>query len=300
MSRHWPVQIDLFATSANHRCSNYFSPYRDPQSAGTDAFLQSWDGLQAYAFPPFSIIPRVIAKLREPRGMELTLVAPHWPQRPWFPDLLQLSLAPPVVLPTVPTSCSYLGLVFATWISTGYSFMPGQSPALHQSGGFLVGGSCAGFLGTPSIFMRQLPAQVDGLPVLVLCSWSFGFSSDPVEGGRFSVLVAVCQRPVSLPSGATAQCCLRSSSFTSRPCPQILSCVTSFGPSVSPRRSAFCVLLCGICLWFSGSSTRRRSSLFLGLHFMLCRRKRCFCWPSLQPNELVSYRLFPALLPLWV
>ena len=85
LSRQWPVQIDLFATSANHRCSTYFSPYRDSQSAGTDAFLQSWDGLQAYAFPPFAIIPRVLAKLRESRGTELTLVAPHWAQRPWFP-----------------------------------------------------------------------------------------------------------------------------------------------------------------------------------------------------------------------
>ena len=95
----WPVRIDLFATSANHRCSIYFSPYRDPQSAGTDAFLQSWDGLQAYAFPPFAIIPRVLTKLWESRGTELTLVAPHWAQHPWFPDLLQLSLAPPVILP---------------------------------------------------------------------------------------------------------------------------------------------------------------------------------------------------------
>ena len=99
LCRLWPVQIDLFATSANHRCSIYFSPYRDPQAAGTDAFLQSWDGLQAYAFPPFAIIPRVLAKLRESRGTELTLVAPYWAQRPWFPDLLQLSLAPPVILP---------------------------------------------------------------------------------------------------------------------------------------------------------------------------------------------------------
>ena len=117
LSRHWPVQIDLFATSANNRCSNYFSPYRDPQSAGTDAFLQSWDSLQAYTFPPFSIIPRVLAKLRESRGTELTLVAPHWPQRPWFPDLLQLLLAPLVVLPhrpdllLLPRSClRYPGL----------------------------------------------------------------------------------------------------------------------------------------------------------------------------------------------
>ena len=102
LSRLWPVQIDLFATSANHRCSIYFSPFRDPLSAGTDAFLQSWDGLQAYAFPPVAIIPRVLAKLRASRGTELTHVAPHWAQRPWFSDLLQLSLAPPVILPDRP------------------------------------------------------------------------------------------------------------------------------------------------------------------------------------------------------
>ena len=96
----WPVQIDLFATSENRRCSIYFSPFHDPMSAGTDVFLQSWDGLQAYAFLPVAIIPRVLAKFRASSGTELTLVAPHWAQRPWFSDLLQLSLAPPVVLPS--------------------------------------------------------------------------------------------------------------------------------------------------------------------------------------------------------
>ena len=99
MSRLWPVQIVLFATSANLCCSIYFSQFRDPMSAGTDAFLQSWEGLQAYAFPPVAIIPRVLATLRASTGTELTLVAPHWAQCPWFSDLLQLSLAPPVVLP---------------------------------------------------------------------------------------------------------------------------------------------------------------------------------------------------------
>ena len=102
LRRLWPVQIVLFATSANHRCSIYFSHFRDPMSAGTDAFLQSWDGLQAYAFPPVAVIPRVLAKLRASTGTELTLVAPQWAQRPWFSDLVQLSLAPPVVLPSRP------------------------------------------------------------------------------------------------------------------------------------------------------------------------------------------------------
>ena len=111
LRRLCPVQIVLFATSANHRCSIYFSPFRDPMSAGTDAFLQSWDGLQAYAFPSVAIIPRVLATLRASTGTELTLVAPHWAQCPWFSDLLQLSLAPPVVLPArrdllrLPRSC---------------------------------------------------------------------------------------------------------------------------------------------------------------------------------------------------
>ena len=41
LSRLWPVQIDLFATSDNLHCSVYFSPFRDPMAAGTDAFLQS-------------------------------------------------------------------------------------------------------------------------------------------------------------------------------------------------------------------------------------------------------------------
>ena len=98
LRRLWPVQFDLFATSENHRCSIYFSPFQDPMSAGTDTFLQSWNGLQAYAFPPVAIIPRVLAKIWASSGTELTLVAPHWAQHPWFSDLLQLSLAPPVVL----------------------------------------------------------------------------------------------------------------------------------------------------------------------------------------------------------
>ena len=102
LRRLWPVQIVLFATSASHRCSIYFSHFRDPLSAGTDAFLQSWDGLQAYAFPPVAVIPRVLAKLRASTGTKLTLVAPHWAQRPWFSDLVQLSLAPPVFLPSRP------------------------------------------------------------------------------------------------------------------------------------------------------------------------------------------------------
>ena len=99
LCRRWPVSIDLFATSQNHRCSLYFSPYHDLNALGTDALLQNWNGWQAYAFPPWSLIPAVLKKLRSSSGVLLTIVAPYWPQRPWFPDLLDLVVDGPVALP---------------------------------------------------------------------------------------------------------------------------------------------------------------------------------------------------------
>ena len=98
LRRQWPAMIDLCVTSDNHRCFIYFSPYRDPLSAGTAALFQSWDGLLAYAFPPWPILPQVLAKLRVSHRTLLTLIAQYWPHRPWFVDLLQLSVAPPVTL----------------------------------------------------------------------------------------------------------------------------------------------------------------------------------------------------------
>ena len=97
--RSWPATIDLFAMAMTHRLPVYFSPMYDQMSAGTDAMLQSWDGLQAYAFPPFGLLPRVLAKVRASRNLELTLVVSFWPQHLWFPDLLELLLEVPLFLP---------------------------------------------------------------------------------------------------------------------------------------------------------------------------------------------------------
>ena len=94
----WPAVIDLFATSLTARLPVYFSPASDSRAAGTDALLQPWDHLQNYAFPPIAIIRRVLVKLRSSKNCELTLIAPFWPQRDWFPDLLELLSDVPVTL----------------------------------------------------------------------------------------------------------------------------------------------------------------------------------------------------------
>ena len=91
--------VDLFATSLSNRLPVYFSLLNDPMAVGTDAFLQSWDGLQAYAFPPFSFIKQVLNKLWSCKGTLLMLVSLYWYQNEWFLDLVALSVAAPVALP---------------------------------------------------------------------------------------------------------------------------------------------------------------------------------------------------------
>ena len=94
LRKRWPVVIDLFASSLNHRCGVHFAPVLDPMAAGTDAMLQSWDHLLGYAFPPFAMVSQVLRIFRKSSGAVATLVAPFWPQEEWFPDLLE----PPLLL----------------------------------------------------------------------------------------------------------------------------------------------------------------------------------------------------------
>ena len=128
----WPAVIDLFATSLTARLPVYFSPASDPRAAGTDALLQSWDDLQAYAFPPIAI-------MRSSKNCELTLIAPFWPQRDWFPDLLELLSDVPVTvrskrsktapLPPVPPKPAYASADCMATIKR-FAIQAGFSPAV--------------------------------------------------------------------------------------------------------------------------------------------------------------------------
>ena len=73
LSRQCLVQIDLFAASAIRSYLFIFSPVRGPLSACPAAFLPSWDGPQACAFPPWFVLPRAVAKLRVSVRSELLL-----------------------------------------------------------------------------------------------------------------------------------------------------------------------------------------------------------------------------------
>jgi hypothetical protein len=94
---HKPM-IDLFATKENNKLSLYVSPVPDEYAFAVDALVIPWDNLSLYAYPPTGLISKVVTKLRA-SACEMILIAPLWPEKPWYPDLLPLLVEPPVQLP---------------------------------------------------------------------------------------------------------------------------------------------------------------------------------------------------------
>ena len=233
LRKRWPVMIDLFTSSLNHRCGIFFfffffSPVSDPMSAGSDAMLQSWDFLQAYAFLPFAMIPQVLGKLRSSLGAILTLIVPFYPQE-WFPDLLNIHLGHPLPFQTVGICCASrtfegsiktsraLASCLATvqWFvrASGFSLKVGgrlgcsrrpSSVANYQQSGLCI---VAGVRTQVTLFLTRLCLK--RLPIF------FGL-------GRSRSCQSLWSRP-------TAPCCLRSFGLSLQRLGFIISCGTCFG-----------------------------------------------------------------------
>ncbi|XP_046570406.1 uncharacterized protein LOC124278679 [Haliotis rubra] len=94
--------IDLFATSFNNQVTTFVSPVPDLLAWAVDDLAISWEGMKAYAFPPPILLPQVLRKISRTRVLQLTLVAPYWPARLWFPDLIDHHGEPVLRLPDWP------------------------------------------------------------------------------------------------------------------------------------------------------------------------------------------------------
>ena len=99
---HWP-QIDLFAMRFNHKLPQFVSPVPDSLAVAVDALTLPWDDLDAYAFPPTAILGKVVEKLLDSPCKRLILIAPGWPNMPWFWDLVTMSSQVPLSLPNLPS-----------------------------------------------------------------------------------------------------------------------------------------------------------------------------------------------------
>lgn len=93
--------VDLFATAENTKLQIFCSRQFHPRAHHIDAMSFPWNNLEAYAFPPLCMIGQVLRKIRHSRG-RVILIAPFWPRRPWFGELLQLLMDTPAILPDTP------------------------------------------------------------------------------------------------------------------------------------------------------------------------------------------------------
>ena len=91
-------EVDLFASAKNYKHKLYISYIPDYGAIAVNAFSILWNYKLHYAFPPFSIIGRVLQKMCEDKA-EIILVAPLFPSQPWFPQILQQISGPSFVLP---------------------------------------------------------------------------------------------------------------------------------------------------------------------------------------------------------
>ena len=55
-----PFEIDLFASRLNNQCKKYFAWHPDPGAMAIDALAHEWPDSKLYAFPPFSLIGRIL------------------------------------------------------------------------------------------------------------------------------------------------------------------------------------------------------------------------------------------------
>ena len=89
--------IDLFASRLNFQLKPFVSWLPDPDAAFIDTFSLDWSKFTFYAFPPFSLVSRVLQKVEDDRASGI-LVLPNWPTQSWFPLLKRTLMAEPMML----------------------------------------------------------------------------------------------------------------------------------------------------------------------------------------------------------
>ena len=85
-------EIDLLASNINTKCERYVLWHKDTEAIAVDEFTLSWKNIFFYAFPPFSMILRMLKKIQidEAKGLVVVLI---WPTQPWYPTLESLMVS---------------------------------------------------------------------------------------------------------------------------------------------------------------------------------------------------------------
>ena len=107
-----------------------------------DAFSIDWFDLKFYAFPPISVIPRVLAKVKQDSA-EGIIVVPFWPTQIWYPVMLKMLVSTPILLnsrKSLLVSPQTPNLVHPVWKKK-----KGTTPISKDLSGFVVKGTLIQF-----------------------------------------------------------------------------------------------------------------------------------------------------------
>lgn len=102
LSVKFKPEVDLFASRNNAQLQRYVSWLPDPGAEAVDALSLDWGNVYFYAFPPFCIIGKCLQKIHEDKA-EGVIIVPKWPTQSWFPQMLNLLIQEPIVLPQIQT-----------------------------------------------------------------------------------------------------------------------------------------------------------------------------------------------------
>lgn len=130
-------EFDLFASIQNQKCKRYASWKSDPHSEVVDAFTFSWKNLYFYAFPPFSLISKVVQKIIADKA-EGILVVPYWRSQPWYPWWSRLIISKKLFLAPINTFCVPLSehttryMQTLSWWLRGYQAIVDRTWSTYQ------------------------------------------------------------------------------------------------------------------------------------------------------------------------
>lgn len=109
--------IDFFATKHNSKCKKFVSWMRSPGCWAVDAFTLNWKQQYFYAFPPFTLILRVLNKIIEDKARGIVVV-PRWSSQPWYPLFCSLLEEKPLIFDPDKNLLSFSGMPHPLWPKT--------------------------------------------------------------------------------------------------------------------------------------------------------------------------------------
>lgn len=90
-------QLDMFASRLNSQLDRYVSWKPDPDAEAIDAFSVNWSGKYIYCFPPFSLMGRLVQKVRQDQA-DVLLVAPLWVTQNYYTSVLEMLTMDPFII----------------------------------------------------------------------------------------------------------------------------------------------------------------------------------------------------------